>query len=120
MTHKDLDVWKKGMDLAAMIYKSTNNFPESEKYGLISQLRRASVSIPSNIAEGAARNSNLEFIRFLHISLGSLSELETQIDLAVRFQFLNDAEDIEKYINRIRNMLFGLIKYLKEKNSTKS
>ena len=78
MTHKDLEVWKKSMDLVVDVYKLMKQLPESEKYGLISQIKRSSISIPSNIAEGAGRASTKEFIRFLDIATGSLSELETQ------------------------------------------
>jgi four helix bundle protein len=81
-THKDLDVWKESMALAKQIYLLTAKFPKEETYGLISQIRRSAVSIPSNIAEGAARNSTKEFIQFLYVSLGSLAELETQLLLS--------------------------------------
>jgi len=77
--HKDLDVWKQSMDLAIDVYAMTKRLPKEEIYGLISQLRRAAVSILSNIAEGAARKNKKEFIQFLHIALGSLAEVETQI-----------------------------------------
>jgi len=80
--HKDLEVWKKSMDLVSNIYKITEPFPNKELYGLTNQIRRAAVSVPSNIAEGAARSSKKEFIQFLYIALGSLSELETQIIIA--------------------------------------
>ena len=93
-THKDLDVWKKAMELAKEIYLLTSNFPKEEIYGLSSQMRRASVSIPSNIAEGAARNSDKEFARFLYISLGSLSELDTQIILSKDLGFINEIDKI--------------------------
>ncbi len=76
-SHNDLKVYQESMDLVIQVYKITNSFPESEKFGLTSQIRRASVSIPSNIAEGAARESKKEFKRFLYISLGSAAELET-------------------------------------------
>ena len=79
MTHKDLEVWKKSMDLVADVYKLMKQLPESEKYGLIFQIKRSSISIPSNIAEGAGRASTKEFIRFLDIATGSLGELETQL-----------------------------------------
>ena len=72
MNHKDLDVWKKSMDLVEVIYKLTQQFPDAEKFGLISQMRRAAVSIPSNLAEGVARKGDKELIHFLHIALGSL------------------------------------------------
>ena len=83
-SHKDLIVWKKSMDLVQITYEFSTNYPDSEKFGLISQMRRAAVSVPSNIAEGAARNSTKEYIRFLYIALGSLSELETQILISTR------------------------------------
>ena len=78
-THKDLDVWKKSINLVTEIYKVTKDYPQSELYGLTNQIRRCSVSISSNIAEGAARTSSKEFSHFLSITLGSIAELETQI-----------------------------------------
>jgi four helix bundle protein len=114
-THKDLDVWKEAMSLAKGIYKLTADFPREETYGLVSQIRRAAVSIPSNIAEGAARNSNKEFIQFLYVSLGSLAELETQLLLSKELGFFKNAEINESFV-RIRKMLLGLIKHLKGKN----
>ena len=84
MNHKDLDVWKKSMDLVELIYGLTSQFPSDERFGLVSQMRRAAVSIPSNISEGAARKGDKELIQFLMIAIGSLSELETQYLLSVR------------------------------------
>ncbi|MFA5010608.1 MAG: four helix bundle protein [Ignavibacteria bacterium] len=78
-THKDLEVWKKSIDLVSEIYEITKSFPKEEIYGLTNQIRRSAVSIPSNIAEGAGRNHDKEFIQFLYIAMGSSSELETQI-----------------------------------------
>ena len=92
--HKDLEVWKKSMDLVSNIYKITESFPNKELYGLTNQIRRAAVSIPSNIAEGAARNSKKEFIQFLYIALGSLSELETQIIIANRLEYLKNLDTL--------------------------
>ena len=115
MDHKDLDVWKKGIDLVAAIYKVTNSFPRSEIYGLTSQLRRAAVSVPSNISEGAARNSDKEFIQFLYIALGSLSEAETQIIIAKRLSYIKIEEKLLHEIETLRKMVTGLIKYLKNK-----
>ena len=112
MTHKDLDVWKAAMELAKLVYLITSKFPKKELYGLTQQIRRSAVSIPSNIAEGAARNSRKEFIQFLHISLGSLAELETQLLLSEKLGFLQ-IKEIENDVERIRKMLIGLIKYLK-------
>ena len=111
-THKDLDVWKESMTLAKEVYRLTKSFPKEETFGLASQMRRAAVSIPSNIAEGAARNSDKEFIQFLHVSLGSLAELETQLLLSRELGFLKD-EDINGSLEQIRRMLLGLIKYLR-------
>ena len=87
-SYRDLDVWKKAMELAEAVYCVTVDFPENEKFGLTSQLRRAAVSVPSNIAEGAGRAGRGDFIRFLSIARGSLSELETQITLAVRLKLI--------------------------------
>jgi four helix bundle protein len=112
MTHKDLDVWKAAMEIAKLVYLITSKFPKEELYGLTQQIRRSAVSIPSNIAEGAARNSRKEFIQFLHISLGSLAELETQLLLSEKLGFLQ-IKEIENDVERIRKMLIGLIKYLK-------
>jgi len=91
--HKDLDVWKQSMVLAEQVNTLTKEFPFDEKYGLISQMKRAVVSIPSNIAEGAARKRNKECIQFLYIAMGSLSELETQILLSQRLQFVNSVNN---------------------------
>ena len=114
-THKDLNVWKEGISLAEHIYLLTEAFPKEEIYGLVSQMRRAAVSVPSNIAEGAARNSHKEFIQFLYISLGSLAELETQLLLSKRFGFASNPE-IDESIEKVRKMLLGLIKHLKQRD----
>ncbi len=92
----------------------TRNFPKEELFGLVSQMRRAAVSVPSNIAEGAARNSPKDFVRFLYIALGSLAELETQLLLSRDLGFTDDEESGEG-INRVRRMLIGLIKSLKKR-----
>lgn len=113
-SHKDLTVYKTSIDLVIDVYKTSRNFPEAEKFGLTSQIRRAAVSIPSNIAEGAARNSKKDFIRFLYIALGSLAETETQLELAVRLEFINPNNEIEEKIIYIRRMILNLIKSLKE------
>ncbi len=115
-THKDLDVWNKSMELAEKIYIVTKQFPKEEQFGLISQIRRSAISVPSNIAEGAARNSGKEFIQFLYVAMGSLSEIETQLLLANRLAFLSEMgifDDIES----IRKMLLGLIRFVKGKNN---
>lgn len=87
MNHKELDVWKKGMDLVEKIYSLSASFPAEERFGLTSQIRRAAVSVPSNIAEGAARKSDKELLQFISIAIGSLAELETQYLIAIRLGF---------------------------------
>jgi len=114
-THKDLDVWQLSMDFVVDIYKMTRNFPSDEKFGLISQLRRAAVSIPSNIAEGAARKNTKEFIQFLYHSLGSAAEIETQLELSKRLDFVSNIDDIDKKLHSIIRMLTSLIKSLNNK-----
>ena len=114
--HKDLDIWKLGIELVEKIYKITNSFPESEKFGLISQMQRSAVSHPSNIAEGAARNSIKEYIRFLYISLGSLAELETQIIIAERLGYIEDSDIVEN-IEKLRRKHLNFIKYMKSKTA---
>ena len=111
-THKDLEVWKKAMDMVENIYSITTKFPKEEQYGLVSQIRRAAVSVPSNIAEGAARNSDKEFIQYLYISMGSLSEIETQLLIAGRIGILNKKNILDE-IGSIRKMTAGLIRHLK-------
>jgi four helix bundle protein len=112
-THKDLLVWKKAMEMVEEIYEITRSIPQSELYGLTNQIRRSAVSIPSNIAEGAARNSRKEFLQFLYISLGSISELETQLLIASRLHFI-DAIPCDK-LDEIKKMLLGLIKNVKSR-----
>jgi len=89
-THKDLDVWKKSIALVTKIYQITGTFPKEEMFGLTNQIRRCAVSIPSNIAEGSARVYQKEFIRFLHISLGSQQELETQFIIAKNLNYITE------------------------------
>ena len=110
--HKDLDVWNKAMDLVEDIYILSKKFPHDEIYGLSSQIKRAVVSIPSNIAEGAERRGSKEFVQYLYISMGSLAEVETQILLAQRLKFIADIGHILEKIVNIRQMLHGLIRYL--------
>lgn len=88
-SYRELMVWQKGMDLVEAVYISTREFPKEETYGLTSQLRRAAVSIPSNIAEGQSRNAKAEFVHFLGIARGSLSEIETQILISQRLGYLS-------------------------------
>jgi four helix bundle protein len=116
-THKDLDVWKKSMDLATHIYSLTSRFPKEALYGLTSQMRRSAVSIPSNIAEGAARHSRKEYIQFLHVASGSVAELETQLVLAFRMGFL-PTNTAPVQIEEIRKMPLGLLRSLKKQPIT--
>ena len=115
-THKDLIVWKKSMNLVVLTYKFTGSFPKEELFGLSSQMRRASVSIPSNIAEGHGRSSNKELIRFLYISLGSASELETQIILSNKLGFLNE-ESFDKLNDLNNEVIKMLVSLIRSKNS---
>ena len=114
--HKDLDVWKVGMDLVSDIYTVTLLFPKSEQYGLSSQMRRAAVSIPSNIAEGAARQSEKELVQFLFIALGSASELETQVIIAERLRYFGPAEPILTRLDSVKRLLNGLIRHYRNKS----
>jgi four helix bundle protein len=113
--HHNLEVWKRSLNYVTGIYKITANFPADEKFGLVSQMRRAAVSIPSNIAEGAARNSKKEFINFLHISQGSTAELETQILISRNLSFLapSDTDPLLQELEEISRMIIGLQKSLR-------
>ncbi len=115
--HKKLEAWKQSMDLVIDIYRTTESFPSQEIYGLTNQIRRAAVSIPSNIAEGAARQTKKEFSNYLHMAQGSLSELDTQIELARRLGYLNDGDwkVLDRQMERIDKMISGLIKHLNQK-----
>ena len=114
MNHKNLEVWKKSIDLVTEIYKLTAEFPAEEKFGIVNQIRRAAVSIPSNIAEGSARSSDKENLRFLDMACGSLAELETQILISENLGFIN-SHDIVTKIDNIGKMLSGLKRHLKNK-----
>jgi len=113
--HHNLEVWKRSLNYVTGIYKITANFPADEKFGLVSQMRRAAVSIPSNIAEGAARNSKKEFINFLHIAQGSTAELETQILISRNLNFVaqSQAQPLLKELEEISRMIIGLQKSLR-------
>lgn len=106
MTHKDLDVWKRSIELVLVIYKLSELLPSDEKFGLKSQINRASISIPSNIAEGAGRSSSKEFIRFLDIANGSLSELETQLIIIEKLGFCDSKEIVDTEILSLRKMIY--------------
>ena len=114
---RDLTVWRKSVDLVEKAYRHTQGFPASETYGLTGQMRRAAVSIPSNIAEGQSRNSTGEFQQFLGVARGSLAELETQIVVAERLGYLppGTAEELTTACMEVGKMLNGLMRSLRSK-----
>lgn len=107
--YQRLVVWQKSMDLVSDIYQTTEAIPDIERFGLTAQMRRAAVSIPSNIAEGAGRNSDKDFVRFLNIAGGSLQELETQLLLAAKLNYL---DDIQQHLEQIEH-IFAMLSKLK-------
>ncbi len=114
-SYKDLKVWQKGIDFVTMIYSLSAGFPAEETYGLKSQIRRAAVSIPSNIAEGQGRGARpVEFSRFLRIALGSLAEVDPQLELARKLEYVTETEiqTIDPFTIELRKMLYGLINSL--------
>lgn len=112
VTHKDLDIWKWGIEWVEKVYKMTAAYPKEEIYGLTNQMRRATVSIPSNISEGAARSSKKEFGQFLYVALGSLAELETQAIISEKLGYLRNHQLME-LIEKQRRKQLNFIKYLK-------
>jgi len=116
MLHKNLDAWKRSIELCIEVYRITSKFPLTEKYGLCQQMRRASISIPSNISEGAARKSTKELIHFQYISLGSLMELETQLIVSLRLGFLKECDSVLfDEITQIRRLIQASIRNLEQK-----
>lgn len=113
--HEKLRVWQDAMDLVISIYGFTRTLPDSDKYGLASQMQRASVSIPSNIAEGAARQSSREYVRFLAIARASLAELETQLKIADRLGFGSGVDRLLQVCNKVFAMLSKLVRSMKSK-----
>jgi len=109
--YKDLNGWKKGIEIVDKIYSVTNNFPKYELYGLSNQMRRAAVSIPSNIAEGSVRNHTKEYVQFLYISLSSCAELDTQLIIANKRNYITkqELEELSEEINHEVRMLVALI-----------
>lgn len=112
--HYDLKVWQLAMDLVTDIYAITKLFPDSEKFALASQMQRAAVSVPSNIAEGAGRESVADFARFLVIARGSLSELETQLLISQRLGYVDNVSELLSRIKEIFKLLKGLIRKLQQ------
>ncbi|MFZ5619798.1 MAG: four helix bundle protein [Pseudomonadota bacterium] len=107
--HHELKVWQEAMGLVTVIYRATSTFPADERWGLTGQMRRAAVSIPSNIAEGAGRSGVRDFCRFLMVARGSLAELETQVLIARSLGYMGNDESIDKSIDSVFAMLAGLI-----------
>jgi len=117
-SHKELKVWQKGIELVKSVYEVTQSFPANEQFGLVSQMRRAAVSIPSNIAEGCGRNSDKELTHFLYVALGSASELETQIIISQELNFLGNekSEQLQSLILEIIKMTSSLIKTIRTRD----
>jgi len=115
--HEKLDVWNQAVDLAVAIYKATEHFPRDERFGLTSQVRRAAVSVPANIAEGAARLYPKEFTHFLSNAQGSASEVETEILIAHRLDYLSDESftDLRTALDNVGKMMNGLSRHLRQK-----
>jgi four helix bundle protein len=117
--HEKLEAWSQAIDFVIDVYKSTESFPKEEKFGLTSQIRRAAVSVPANIAEGAGRQSDKEFVHFLSNAQGSASELETELVIAYRLGFLNETTfaHLNDSLNRIGRLITGLSQHLKRRIS---
>lgn len=116
-SYKDLTVWQKAMELVTEVYSATQSFPRTEQYGLTSQIRRSAISIPSNIAEGRAKRSTKDYIRFVNIAYGSVAELETQLIISRNLGYL-DGSKLEAFLEKsaaIGRMLNGLISGLEKK-----
>jgi four helix bundle protein len=107
-SHKDLDLWKKSIVLVKNVYNVTKEFPKDEKFGIIMQMRRSAISVPSNIAEGSGRDSKKEFRHFLSIAQGSLAELETQLIISRELEYISNIDSFEMEIKSIRLMIKGL------------
>ena len=115
--HHKLDAWRVSRQLVTSVYRLTQGFPKSELFGLTAQTRRAAVSIPANIAEGAARTGEREFIQFLNIARGSLSELETHLLIAVDLSYVRDQDPVFGLLDRVSKLLTGLHKSLNSRKS---
>ena len=112
--HYRLEAWKESIALVKAVYKATQAFPKEETYGLVSQMRRAAISVPSNIAEGAARTGSREFAQFLNVARGSLSELETQLIIAVELGYIGADHGIFSRLDKVSRLLTGLHKSVKD------
>lgn len=112
--HHELRVWQRSIDLVKSVYRLTSSFPSAENFGLTAQMRRCAISVPSNIAEGAARNSKKEFLHFLGIARGSLSELETQFIIAEELGYVRTEGSLSAILDETFGLLSGLINSLKK------
>lgn len=110
MGFKNLDVWKLGIENAFSVYRATESFPKSEQYGMTSQLRRAAVAVPANIAEGYGRRSAPDYVRFLRIAKGSLNELETLLILSADLGYIEDSSDLATRTAKLGSMITNLIR----------
>ncbi|MBL7153938.1 MAG: four helix bundle protein [Phycisphaerae bacterium] len=112
--YRDLNIWKKAVEVVKDIYKATEKFPKQEMYGLVSQMRRSAVSIPSNVAEGFRRYHNKEYRQFLYVSLGSCAELETQVTIAKELKYMGEDKEavLREKLDHICRMISNLIKKL--------
>ncbi len=113
MYHKDLDLWKISIELVKAVYLVLDDFPKKEEFALSSQIRRAAVSIPSNVAEGCGRGTNKELYRFLDIASGSLAELETQIYIAKELGYISDSTEVDDLMIKVQKILVGFKKRIK-------
>lgn len=118
--HKKLSVWQKAVDLSIEIYRVTETFPKTEQFGLSSQMRRAGVSVPANIAEGAARRGTKEQLHFINISRGSLSELDTHLEIATRIKLVpeSDAQSLWELMSEVDRLLYGYMRSVERKRDS--
>jgi four helix bundle protein len=115
---RDLKVWQQALDLSVAVYGATKAFPDDERYGLISQMRRCASSVPANIAEGCARKGDGEFLQFLHVAAGSLAELETFLELARRLGYCKQEvlDEMDKRTMHVGQLLYGLISHVRDRD----
>ena len=113
--HRDLKAWREAIRLVEAVYKATESFPKPEQFGLAGQMRRAAVSVPANIAEGAARSGTKELLHFLSIARGSLSELDTHIEIGLRLGYLIKSADLQKQVDDIAGLLSRLSSSLRQR-----
>ncbi|MFN9969571.1 MAG: four helix bundle protein [Phycisphaerae bacterium] len=116
-SYRDLTVWQKSKQVCKLVYRATEKMPKAEMFGLTSQMRRASVSIPSNIAEGYNRKTTAEYIRGLRIASGSQAELSTQLEIASELGLINPEPDLQAMLQEIDRMLFALIRKLEARQT---